>query len=413
MEPNKFERQVQQKLEEFKIPPAEEVWTKVEKGINRKRKDTRLLFLVAFLFVLLSAGFWYFNAQKNTSIPVNKQIVHNFNPAKNEAAKIKKQDVSSETTNEEKKNTNAFSREEIGTNKSSSKSYSSKKVFQNTGNSKINSPQKNPYLNAENISELPDDDNVFVSPKKLTFAWLPDHQNIDLQNPDTLNSRSSLFFSGKKKTIRFHHSWKFGISASAGESWIKNSPSPHYYAPALYSPSANFAQPLFYNRFYNSSPPPFKNSFSFSAGVYAERDISKRFDLNLGLSYHHFSLQNNVRNNFDFVEVPIQLSFELIRNPLLPLTIDGGITPAYLAASNALQYNYTGNSWYHQNALFNKFQANLQAGFSVSVFNRTMHPVKIGPQFSYGLLKLADKGLYSEKHLSVMGIHAQMLLKKK
>lgn len=413
MEPNKFERQVQQKLEEFKIPPAEEVWSKVEKGINRKRKDRRLLLLVAFLIFLLSAGFWYFNAQKNTSILMNKQIVHNFNPAKNEAAKIKKQDVSSETTNEEKKNTNAFSREEIGTNKSSSKSYSSKKVFQNTGNSKINSPQKNPYLNAENISELPDDNNVFVTPKKLTFAWLPDHQNIDLQNPDTLNSRSSLFFSGKKETIRIHHSWKFGISASAGESWIKNSASPHYYAPTLYSPSANFAQPLFYNRFYNSNPPPFKNSFSWSAGVYAERDISKRFDVNLGLSYHHLSLKNNAQNDFDFIELPLQIVFQFIRNRNLPVTLDAGITLAYLVGSNALQYNSLGNNWYHQNDLFNKFQANLQTGFSVAVFNRHQHPVRIGPQFSYSLAKLAHKGLYAGKHVHVIGIHAEVLLKKR
>src|SRR5690242_134451 len=172
MEPNKFERQVQQKLEEFKIPPAEEVWTKVEKGINRKRKDRRLLLLVAFLFLLLSAGFLYFNAQNNTSIPVNKQIVQNFNPAKKEAAKIKKQDESSETTNEEKKNTTALNEEKISTYKTSSGSSFSKKGSKNSENNKKYSARKNNYTEAESISESPAANNVFVTPEKLNFAWL-------------------------------------------------------------------------------------------------------------------------------------------------------------------------------------------------------------------------------------------------
>ena len=84
-----------------------------------------------------------------------------------------------------------------------------------------------------------------------------------------------------------------------------------------------------------------------------------------------------------------------------------------MAAANAQQYNYLSNSWYHDNDLFKKFQANIHAGFSLAVFNRNGKEIRLGPGFYYGLIPMADQGIFEGKHLHVLNIHVETLLGKK
>ena len=48
MEQNNFEKNVQQKLDELKIPPSDAVWTNIEKRIGKKHKDRRAIFILFF-----------------------------------------------------------------------------------------------------------------------------------------------------------------------------------------------------------------------------------------------------------------------------------------------------------------------------------------------------------------------------
>ena len=63
MEENKFEKQVQQKMDELQIQPSEAVWKKIELQIEKK-KDRRWGLIVLFLCagILLSGGYWLWNA---------------------------------------------------------------------------------------------------------------------------------------------------------------------------------------------------------------------------------------------------------------------------------------------------------------------------------------------------------------
>src|SRR6185437_4524399 len=58
MEQNNFEKKIQQKLEELKIPPSDAVWENVEKSIN-KRKDRKKILIFFLLFISLASGAYY------------------------------------------------------------------------------------------------------------------------------------------------------------------------------------------------------------------------------------------------------------------------------------------------------------------------------------------------------------------
>ena len=65
MEENKFEKQVQQKMDELKIQPSESVWKKIEVRIE-KRKDRKWGLIILFLFtgLVLSGGYWLWNTRQ-------------------------------------------------------------------------------------------------------------------------------------------------------------------------------------------------------------------------------------------------------------------------------------------------------------------------------------------------------------
>ncbi len=50
MEQNNFEKTVQQKMDELKIPPSDLVWTNIEKKISKKKKNKRWYHFI-FLFL--------------------------------------------------------------------------------------------------------------------------------------------------------------------------------------------------------------------------------------------------------------------------------------------------------------------------------------------------------------------------
>ena len=62
MEENKFEKQVQQKMDELKIHPSDSVWEKIEVRIEKRKRSNRGLFLFLLLFfVFLTGGYLLWN----------------------------------------------------------------------------------------------------------------------------------------------------------------------------------------------------------------------------------------------------------------------------------------------------------------------------------------------------------------
>jgi hypothetical protein len=78
-----------------------------------------------------------------------------------------------------------------------------------------------------------------------------------------------------------------------------------------------------------------------------------------------------------------------------------------LAASNALLYSASKNTYFKDNSYINKTQLGLQAGFSYRLLQKSVR-VEAGPQLRYGLSNIFKKELYGSAHLFMAGINARI-----
>ncbi|MEO9145459.1 MAG: hypothetical protein ABI237_07860 [Ginsengibacter sp.] len=252
--------------------------------------------------------------------------------------------------------------------------------------------------------------------------------------------------------IRQKHKWILGFTFSAGASMLgenpfgidKSAPSFSDYNNAVSSdPNSGSSIPS------NSGsgislPSAIRNSAAFMGGVYVEKNISSRNKISIGISYQYFSLLSKVgntidsiissssmslsqserfyesvntvntyRSHFHYLSIPVSIKFQLNKSETLPLYWQAGITISQLIGSNALQFKYSPGLYYSDNSLFHKTQVGLQTGVSFTLFAKGENPFSIGPYFSYNTSKLAGNGLYNHKHFSFIGIHSEILFRKK
>ncbi|MDQ2718438.1 MAG: PorT family protein [Bacteroidota bacterium] len=292
-------------------------------------------------------------------------------------------------------------------------------------------PGKQPYL------AIDEDDKTKINIAKSGQAnvnkdSLTNHAESKKSQADTTNP----IINSKKliKPVR-NRKWNLGITFLGGESMLANNPlgkENNNNSDYLSSPTQNSAggTPTY---FFASKP---KNSFAFIAGVFAEKSISDKKKIMIGINYKYFSTTINVgnkidsirtaygmsngsnnvknyRNNFSFLEVPLSLKFQLGNSKSLPVFWNAGINISRLISSNALQFQNNSGVYYIDNSMFNKTQISFSTGFSAVFFNRVKYPISIGPYFYYSASQLANEGLYAKKHLSFAGISTEILLRKK
>ena len=432
MESSNFEKEVSQKLEEFKIPPEEEVWSRIEKEIAPKGGTRKGVLLFLLLLLISAGGAWWLTHENSAS-----KFPSTFENVVKRENRDEAKGMTSLKVEKNKKTTDA--------NVSQSPKHEA-----NASSSKVETAATN------SIKRIPKKSNQFISAKPArSFASKPTDQfstkqveNIALtdesRNEDlneipipgkiinvpltgdlttskplqfqTLNPYQPFALNLKKQSIK-KGEWTIGFTLSGGSSWIEGKEAHGLYANNVQTGSFNTAYVYYPLRssyaYHPSRPTSFHASFSFTAGVFAERNLTSKTNVSLGLSYSHLSLQNNVSNNFEFVQLPVLFHFRVNRNDHLPLTFDAGVTASQLMAANAQQYNYFSDRWYHDNDLFNKFQANIYTGFSFTVFNKEGKQILVGPGFSYGFTQLSNSGIYESKHLQVLNLHAEILFGKK
>jgi hypothetical protein len=431
MESNNFEKEVSRKLGEFKIPPEEEVWSRIEKEIAPKRRTGKgvLLFL---LLLIISAGVGWWLTHQNSG---SKSSSTYQNVVKRENENETKE-ITSPQGEENMKTTDAdvsqSAKPEAGASSSGVEIAASNPT-------KGISQKSNPFTSANPVSPFvstpakqfstkptevvavanePKEDfiEIPVPGQLVTIPWF---ENLSTSKPlhfQTLNTSAPVVLTLKKQSGK-KRKWTIGFTLSAGSAWVEGKQPHALYANNVPGSSFNTSYVYYPLRssyvYYPSRPTSFRTSFSFTAGVFAERNLTGKTSVSVGLSYSHLSLQNNVTNHFEFVQLPVLFHFRVNRNDHLPLTFDAGVMASQLAAGNAQQYNYFSNRWYHDNELFNKFQANLHTGFSFTVFDQKGRQIRVGPAFSYGVTPMANHGLYEGKHLGVLNLHAEMLFGKK
>lgn len=343
MEQNNFEKDIQQRLDDLKIPPSDSVWTNVEKRIPKKGKERRMIFILSFLLLFIAAGgYWLLNSEnKNqqqdqkiskverteTAPSIKKSDDSSSFPPKTLSGNIPVNNDSSQFVNKEQK-----SNETIFKNNTEEKLIKEKeKNVSHKGNKNVNkemasSAQKNKPGIKENIEIRDEDkrnDQKDESSNKQNLRGIEseiasvkikvgnsDSNSITQNkiNADTLlkkvevrNTVAKLDSVSKKLTQdRKEHKWVLGITFSAGTSMIGKDPlginnqssslNSDYYNGIPSNPNFGY-----------SIPSAIRNSLAVMGGAFVEKNISSRNKISMGISYRYFSLMSKVGTSIDSV----------------------------------------------------------------------------------------------------------------
>jgi hypothetical protein len=470
MEENKFEKQVQQKMDELQIQPSDAVWEKIELQIEKK-KSRRWGLIILFLLIglILSGGYWLWNTRQqtlsehNNSEKVNskkvdsEKSISDISTKGNETIQSKGNSVTKPP--KQRNNETADVVEESNDSKNNTQHY--KFLTGSKTNPKINSKEKNSIAfskKKEIISEIHGNNGAEIMSAQSSQKQssnkdinresgdsIQEEINSDsLSNPVTGNVATKDNGTSKQKPAHAEaekplnkNKWKFGILFSGGISGVGNNflglnnSIPKDFSNSVTPGQTNPGQTL------QILPSLIKSGFGFVTGVLAEKSISQKAKFTLGINFKSFntsiklydsagiyraaaySLSPGVNkygsyiNHFNFIEVPVSIKIQIGKGKNIPLVWQGGFAVAELISSNSLQINpYAGYNYYHDNSIFNKTQIGFNTGFFASLFSKQKTSILIGPYFYYGASKIANEGLYSKKHFVFAGLHTEIIFNK-
>ena len=473
MEPNNFEKKIQQKMDELKIPPSDLVWTNIEKRIGKKHKDRKVIFIIFFLILFLfTGGYWLFNSTKNNTqqqvYPLSNLLEKN-KPTSPADVQANNRDSSSdysiissarlpETTDTfqavtpKTKTSPTIIQDKAGKRVADKeqKDISLKMGFvsedKTTAFFQNKELKREKNIDSEKHNKLSNENNQEGRETEIAKAKIKNISDKDII-PQNKNDADSLLkkmegnLTAKKSSKNLQeHKWVLGVRFSGGMSFLSNelldiNNNSGDYLSIPNSPSSGIG-----NSGGGSSsrvPPKTKNSTAFISGIFIEKNISKKSKISFGINYKYFSTinktgnkidsaqtaynsvtysttyTNTYRNNFNYLELPVSLKFLLIKNNSLPVYWLAGINISRLIGSDALQFKNDPGVYYNDNSLFNKTQWGFSTGFFATLFSQKKTPVNIGPYFYYNATRLANEGLYDKKHFNFIGMSAEILFNKK
>lgn len=277
--------------------------------------------------------------------------------------------------------------------------------------------------------------NANASIDTASIATINTKDKIALLNTnDTLAVAAKV---SKAKASASKNKWHIGLNLGGGISHIGTSVfsfeklATYDYVGSGANYAANAPVRNFYNRL--TPAPAINNSGAYYIGLFIERELSRATALSIGINYANFAVSssqssgyysyrqsfsdssnNSYRNNFNFIEIPLELKVQLGKGKKMPLYWHGGASLSSLFKSDALQYNpYAAGNYYKDNSLFNNMQLGLSTGLSIQLFKLKSNPVTIGPYIYYALSALANEGLYDRQHFLFTGLRTQLLFKRK
>lgn len=337
MEENKFERQIQQKMDELKIQPSDSVWKKIEERIEKKKRSNRGLIFFLLIFCLFFAGgylLWDINQPSITEInnpAKNKnKNKNNSENAPNEISAKENKTIQPETNvapgSMNQKNDvvgNASQKKNVNGNSSQQyKNSATKRVIKiNSGETaaivyakqqeerqEVKPEEKD--KNSENTdSESDAIQHQETSPvKEKVTDEVKDSPN-DTLNKDSLSKPLSL--QDEKATVKDtlqrtaaspvtvkrvkKNKWKPGVLFSGGISNVSNSFLSEDKSFNLSDPnSAGSVPPAI-----APQPSATKSGFGFMIGAFVEKNISPKTKLKLGINFKSFHTTNKVGTRND------------------------------------------------------------------------------------------------------------------
>ncbi len=447
MEENKFEKQVQQKMEDLKLEPSDAVWTKIEARLEKRKKPRwAILFLFLFLFICMSGAYWLWNNSQHSSIAKNNSVENSIAKNTRRLPSSNEKDVASKSNSAREpiqKNNNA--KKLLATENQGNISPRQKPVSHQKLNKKVSLkiyPGEEEKESATHFKEANEKDNSKIADDNLAIKSYPQNETSNnanvindntsvkisedsLQNknvvtnkkPDEKDSTKDNTVTTAKSKSSIKNKWKFGLSFTGGISHLNNVSGVNNSYAYLSNPSSANSYPgtIIYNATLKQRP-------GFSLGIVEEKNISTNTKISIGLNFKtlrslykvgntsgYYSSQNAVHNynaHINFIELPVSVKVQFVKGKTLPLFWEGGIVLSQIINTNALQFDQYTGKYYLDNSVFNKTQLGLNTSISVGLFAKKRSRLLVGPYFYYGASKIAKEGLYGDKHFVFTGLKA-------
>jgi len=477
MAENEFEKNVRREMDEFRVHPSEEVWSSIEKRIRENKRRRRIVFFVLFsLITLMVGGYAIYNfsgdktkpqAENNLSETIRSNDGNKIENKKTgghnqetvtikptiPAEKAKKTNIRLVVAGQKgvsqpgKKNKPALSvlketpasgkQATVNADRDGKKNDQSKNY--NTNQQTTSVPTVEAQANHPNQNEIPraEDKNL----TRTDATGLKVEESKDTRSIEVVKKKKGEKVSGKII---------WGVNLSAGSSVIteeafsfKSSTAAadrQYSAPGS-SPGGNPATGgggPGGGTYYTYGQSENKAAFAFKAGVIARKNISKRSSLSAGLTYSYLadkimigtnqtpsqsfsalwyysgSPKQTYTDHFHFIEIPLIYNLRVTNNEDHFLSINAGVAPSYLVATNALIYDTTmGGIYYHNKDLITKAHFNFISGVAYQFKNKKDLVFSVGPQFSFDVTKAFKSDLDKRKYFLYTGIDARVFFDRK
>lgn len=343
MPENNFEKRVQQKMEELRLPPSAEVWKEVEKRIRKEKKRRRFI-IWFFLFgalLLGGAGWWAIDANKK-QLSADNSVVQTTSDKKTDettsSAEIETKNITtieiksdSNYVNQNQKNETQITNQPTVTKKetvANKKELLVKEIKSSKGKEEfINNSAPNAAENLSVKKEKPVLPIITKSDKPITIQEVgkPDSVNkfeksvdasenkkikdsivtdkaIVTHNPtnitkpevtvstDSVEAKNTQSIAKENISKPGNNKWEFGIVGMAGSSKkskpvsIFNNSSDALNAQPNSSSGSQAGNPV--PRIRPAAP---GSGFSWHIGAYAQRKLNTRTGLSMGLNFASYS----------------------------------------------------------------------------------------------------------------------------
>lgn len=460
-----FEHKVQQQLKELKLPPSDVVWNRLEMSLRKRRRRRLIVFLLFFGLLISGAGFLYQSQLFSGKTVSIKQNLYSNDTTDKHSQHSRISDGLSQSSGPDSGGRNHLitageADSNLGGKESSLLSLHSERERQAVTATRKNRRAANVKLYADNsqtktnnrvsslLEEIPSNtvsgfDETALIEKGHLFP--PKIQSIDIANPalDPLIHASTAVNAPVKTLPRNNRkTWQWGIQAGAGVSTLVSEGLLNIWEKT----TLNDAYGISSNLAGNFLPPPasrVRPGLSWSAGIWARRNLSRKWSVEAGLNYLEqstiiqvgsyidslsygspsrvFTLQSSglyrngsgsdYVNRHRFLELPLLVSYTIRPTAPHPISVNGGIALSKLIQTNALHYDQGTAVYFRDVDLFQKLQWSMHAGVSLPVGKLFKHPIDLGGRFRYANTPLYKRQQSSSRHLLSAGVELKWYLR--